>query len=96
MVYFPHCLHSLPWGVVDFYTSKIVLYKKGIERGFSDFLQVLFPVIEEIPVDTIIIRVLVSDLVDTTTIKAIDLCIRVGKDYRGMSGDDELHISTGA
>jgi hypothetical protein len=68
--------------------------KKSFSLSF--LIQVLLPVIQEIPVDPEIIRIFVIDLVNTTTIKAVDLCIRVRKDYRGVGGDDELHISAGA
>ena len=72
------------------------LIQKTILQLITTSSRYFFPVIEEIPVDPVIIRIFVIDLVNTTTIKAVNLCIRVRKDYRGMGRDDELHISPGA
>ena len=49
-------------------------------------------VVEEIPVDPVIIGILVRHPVDRGCIEAEDLRLRQGKEDGGMGGDDELHI----
>ena len=52
-----------------------------------------YTVIEKIPINTVILRIHVNNLINTIPVEAVDLRIRESEGGGRIGGDDELHIS---
>ncbi len=63
-----------------------------MRQGVSKSPEVVFPVVQEVMVDPVVLGLLVGDLSDRNEIKALYRCPGIREEYRGVGSNDELGL----